>query len=263
MIISKIRLPTDPTNVNAIGLSRTNVINSVENILRRLQTNYIDLLQIDGWDYSVHVKEIVRVLDELLMSGKVRNMGLCDFKGWQLQKMLDTCRVLNKHKFVCFQGEYNLLSRGCEMEVVDVCLNETLGFIAYSPFKYGFLTNEYERVQSQYSSIQIQPQEGTRLEATSGNVSNLSSMGEPFEIMKSNPAFRPLLNKIQEIAVRHNLPLESIALRWVLQKEFVSTVVLGVDTVEELECNMKVLTDFQLTEQEVQEKINKIIILIV
>jgi len=255
VIITKMRLPTDPANVNAIGLSRTNVITSVEESLRRLQTNYINFLQIDGWDHTVHVKEVVRILDELLMSGKVRNIGVCDFKGWQLQRMIDTSKYLNKHNFTCFEGEYNLLSRGCEMEVVDVCLNHDLGFIAYSPFKYGFLagSSEYQHGQQQTSVTPASSDEAASVPATATSpplVSFESAMGEPFEIMKKNPCYRTLYNSIQSIANSHNIAMSQIALRWVLQKEFVSTVVIGVDNVKELEECMRVLTDFQLTEQE-------------
>jgi len=243
VIITKIRLPTDSNNVNAVGLGRNHVIQSVESCLRRLQTNYIDLLQIEGWDYSVDVKEIVRICDELLMSGKIRNMGLCDFKGWQLQRMIDTSTLLNKHKFACFQGEYNLLSRGCEMEVVDVCLNHNLGFIAYSPFKYGFLTGQ--------TCDLTNPEEGSRLEAAvSGEIPNLSGMAEPFDIMKMNPCFNQLHQTIQQIASSRNFSISDIALRWVLQQEFVSTVVIGVNNIQELEDNMRALTEFELTEDE-------------
>jgi aryl-alcohol dehydrogenase-like predicted oxidoreductase len=200
VIISKICLPTDPTNVNSIGLSRSNVINSVENILRRLQTNYIDLLQIDGWDYTVHVNEIIRVYDELLMSGKVRNFGVCDFKAWQLQNIIDKSKMLNKHRIASYQGEYSLLSRGSEMEVVDVCLNHGLGFIAYSPFKYGFLTDTY----ANQTNIE-QPEQGTRLESTAGPHTNLSSMGEPFELAKYNPAFKNLFCALKCIAKNRSM----------------------------------------------------------
>ena len=182
------RLPTDPDagNVSSIGLSRSNVISSIENSLKRLQTNYIDFLQVDGWDHTVHVKEIIRVLDELLMSGKVRNIGVCDFKGWQLQRMIDTSKYLNKHSFSCFEGEYNLLSRGCEMEVVDVCLNHDLGFIAFSPFKYGFLSNP----------PQYQPETPRYESATEFS----TQMEEPFEIMRRNPCYQSLFNSIQNIS---------------------------------------------------------------
>jgi len=209
------------------------VICAVEESLRRLQSKYIDLLQIDGWDYTVDVKEVVRIFDELLMSGKVINMGVCDFKGWQLQRMLDTTKRLNKHHFSVFEGEYNLLSRGCEMEVVDVCLNEQLGFIAYSPFKYGFLTDQQQHIDT-----------------TSSNQQNLA---EPFEQMRSNPCYKQLYNSMQRIASERNVSLSDIALKWVLEKEFVSTVVVGVRDINELEQAMSVLTDFQLTQDEMIE----------
>lgn len=197
VIITKIGLPTDPNtkNVCSIGLSRANVISSIERSLKNLQTNYIDFLQVDGWDHTVHIKTIIRVLDEMVMSGKVRNIGVCDFKGWQLQRMIDTSKYLNKNAFSCFQGEYNLLTRGGEMEVVDVCLNHDLGFIAFSPFKYGFLS----------SPSQYQPAVPT-YQSTSESAFS-TQMEEPFEIMRRNPCFQSVFSAIQNISnSRSELP---------------------------------------------------------
>jgi len=143
-----------------------------------------------------------------------------------------------------------------------VCLNERLGFIAYSPFKYGFLTdnqfnyntNEPQQTQQQQEEQPIGTQQ-TQQETAQHSIpslanSNLSIVGEPFEIMKTNPCFKQLYSTIQSISSTHNISMLQIALRWVLQKEFVSTVVIGVNDVEELEESMRVLTEFELTEEE-------------
>jgi aryl-alcohol dehydrogenase-like predicted oxidoreductase len=85
-------MPTDPTNLNSAGLSRHNIIFAVQQSLERLQTDYIDLLQLDGWDANVSVTDTVRHLNDLIRSQKVNYFGVCDFKGWQFQKFIDTCK---------------------------------------------------------------------------------------------------------------------------------------------------------------------------
>jgi aryl-alcohol dehydrogenase-like predicted oxidoreductase len=88
--MTKIRMPTnDSSDVNSCGLSRNNIIDSVEECLNRLQTDHIDLLQINGWDTSVSTFDLVKDLDDLVRSGKVRYIGCCDLKAWQLQKLID------------------------------------------------------------------------------------------------------------------------------------------------------------------------------
>jgi aryl-alcohol dehydrogenase-like predicted oxidoreductase len=135
IIITKVRLPTDPTNVNSGGASRNNLIHSVDESLERLQTNYIDILQLEGYDLSASISETVRHLDDLVTARKIAYFGVSDFKGWQLQKMIDVTRQMNTHKCVVASGEYNLLTRGCELEVCEVCRNEDLAFFGYAPLK--------------------------------------------------------------------------------------------------------------------------------
>ena len=134
-LITKLRLPTDPTNLNSGGLSRNNIITSVNHSLKRLRTSYLDMLMLDGWDDTVNVNDLVRHLDDLVRCDKIRYYGVCDVKAWQLQKLIDAARHLNLHKCVCYMGEFNLLTRGCEAEIVEVCKNERIGFFGYSPFK--------------------------------------------------------------------------------------------------------------------------------
>lgn len=91
-VITKVRMPVDPDNINSGGLSRANLIDSVKESLKRLRTDYIDMLMLNGWDPTVSIHETVRDLDDLVRNGFVRYIGVCDFKGWQLQKFIDASK---------------------------------------------------------------------------------------------------------------------------------------------------------------------------
>lgn len=246
-LITKIRMPTDPQNINSGGLSLNNIINSVETCLKRLNTNYIDLLQINGWDPTVSVFETVKNLENLIHRGLVRYIGVCDLKGWQIQKLIDYSRMGMTHKPVCYEGEYNLLTRGVECEIVDICRHEHIGFFAYSPLKYGYITDEYNAKSDS-------PVKGSRIEAASRDRPNLAAMAEPFEEIEKNPQYSKLLDVCQRIGKEKNLTTAQIGLLWVLQQSFVTSVVTGVSSVKELEENMSCLSsDVMLTQEEMCE----------
>lgn len=235
ILIDKIRMPVDVDNINSVGLSRNHIIESVNRSLKRLRTSYIDILMINGWDETVSMFETVRHLNDLITSGKVMYIGVCDFKAWQLQKFVDIGRVLNLHKCVCYMGEYNLMTRGCEWEIFDICRNEKIAFISYSPLKYGFLT-------SNYSSTSQQAVEGSRIEAASGDKPNLAAMAEPFNEMIRNPVYGRVMDSCEKISQRTGLSISQVAILWCLQKGLVTSVVIGMSNLQELEENMKILS---------------------
>lgn len=245
-IIDKVRMPLDPTDVNSGGLSRAHILDTVRRSLKHLRTDYIDMFMLNGWDPTVSVHETVRHLNELIENGLVRYIGVCDFKGWQLQKFIDAARMMNMHKCVCYMGEYNLLTRGLEWEVIDVCRTERIGFFAYAPFKYGFLTKLYNPESSE-------PIEGTRIQSAT-ETPNLVSMAQPFEEMRSNPIYEALLNVCQRIGRARNLTNSQIALLWSLQRGFVTSCVIGISSTQELDESMSLLSgDVTLTCQEMME----------
>jgi aryl-alcohol dehydrogenase-like predicted oxidoreductase len=85
-------MPVDPENINSGGLSRAHIIDSVKQSLKRLRTDYVDMLMLNGWDPTVSIHETVRHLNDLVRDGFIRYIGVCDFKGWQLQKFIDSAR---------------------------------------------------------------------------------------------------------------------------------------------------------------------------
>ena len=118
---------------NDEGLTRKHILHGVENSLRRLQTDYIDLYQVHLWDPATPLEETLGTLNHLVESGKVRYLGVSNYKGWQLQKAIDLSKQMGWEPFLSLQPLYNLLDRSIEWELVEVCQNEGLGIIPWSP----------------------------------------------------------------------------------------------------------------------------------
>jgi len=245
-LITKIRMPIDTENMNSVGLSRRHLIAGVEKSLLRLQTDWIDMLVLNGWDNSVSYNETARNLDDLVRSDKIRYIGIADVRGWQLQKFIDAAKFSNLHRCVSYMGEYNLLTRGLEWEVLEVCKNERIGFIAYSPTKYGFLSNE-----TQQSGLQA-PLAGTRVGAS--NSKNLAAMAESFNSLRRNPVNMNTLQYCSLLSRKYNVSVSQIAIQWLLQSGVVTSVCVGVESVDELEQNMScLLGEFLLSEEDMNE----------
>ncbi|MGA2080373.1 MAG: aldo/keto reductase [Holophaga sp.] len=127
------------------GLSRKHILRAVEDSLRRLQTDYIDLYQAHHTDPDTPVDETLRAMDDLVRSGKVRYVGCSNFQAWELCKALWTSDRLGLARFDCVQPRYNLLFRQAEDELLPLCREEEVGVVAYNPMAGGFLTGKYRR----------------------------------------------------------------------------------------------------------------------
>src|SRR6266487_1594507 len=119
VIATKVRFPMGE-GPNDVGLSRKHILSSVDQSLRRLGTEYIDLYQVHCWDNVTPLEETLSTLDSLVQSGKVRYIGASNYTGWQLQRASDLCRANGWERFVCLQPLYNLLDRVIEWEVLPV-----------------------------------------------------------------------------------------------------------------------------------------------
>ncbi len=130
---------------NRVGLSRKHLLHAVEDSLRRLGTDYLDLYQVHCWDPGTPLEETLSTLNQLVLQGKVRYIGVSNFKAYQLQKAIDLSRANGWEVMACLQPLYNLLDRTIEWELVEVCQNEGLGIIPWSPLRGGWLTGRYRR----------------------------------------------------------------------------------------------------------------------
>jgi aryl-alcohol dehydrogenase-like predicted oxidoreductase len=240
--VSKINLwPVDEQNINSAGFSRTNIINTVRNSLKRLRTGYVDLLLLNGWDETVDVTELVRDMDQLARTDKIRYFGVSDMKAWQAQKIIDVARMCDMHRCVCYAGEYNLLTRGCEWEVKDVCKSERIGFLAYAPLKYGLLTDKFREKTCEPGQLRLP-----------------ASMGHVINELTNNETYKELMRACREIGEERNWSVQRVALMWTLQSGFVTSMVVSVSSRDELDECMRVVDEGEYLTYEEMERLEKV-----
>ncbi len=227
VIATKVRFPTGD-GPNDIGLSRKHILAGVENSLRRLNTDYIDIYQVHCWDSATRLEETLSTLDNLVRSGKVRYLGASNFAGYQLQKAIDLSRQMGWEQFTCLQPLYNLLDREVEWELVPVCQNEGLGIIPWSPLRGGWLAGKYHRGMNS-------PTDGTRVKTASEN-----NWGESWQ-RYANEHTWCVLDALFAVAEEVGKTPAQVALNWVLHRPGVTSPIIGVRTMEQLEDNLGAL----------------------
>jgi aryl-alcohol dehydrogenase-like predicted oxidoreductase len=210
---------------NDIGLSRKHILSAVKDSLHRLGTDYIDLYQVHAWDPGTPLEETLSTLNDLVREGLVRYIGASNFKGWQLQKAIDVSRKNGWESFVCLQPQYNLLCRATEWELIDVCVNEGLGVIPWSPLRGGWLSGKYTRDM-------VKPPEKTRV-----GEAEKQGWGESWSKYNNDFTWN-VLDVLYEIADEVEKTPAQVALNWLLQRPGVTAPIIGARTMEQLEINI-------------------------
>lgn len=212
-------------SVNDEGLSRKHIMASVDNSLRRLGTDYIDLYQIHSWHSESPIYETLHTLNQLVQVGKVRYIGASNVSGWQLQKMVDFSLYQGWEPFSCLQPLYNLLDRGIEWELVPVCLNEGIGIIPWSPLRGGWLTGKYQRGMTQ-------PPAGTRVDEASKK-----NWGENWDKYNTEHTWK-VIDMLLDIAKSNRKTPAQVALKWLLQQPGITAPIIGARNLEQLKDNL-------------------------
>jgi aryl-alcohol dehydrogenase-like predicted oxidoreductase len=210
---------------NDLGLSRKHILAGVEASLNRLDTDYIDLYQIHGWDPGTPLEEVLQTLDSLVQSGMVRYIGASNVTAWQLQKAVDFSRCNGWEPFSCLQPLYNLLDRELEWDLVPVCLNEGVGIIPWSPLRGGWLSGKYQR------GMQAPP-EGTRVEEAEKR--GWSESWKEY----ANERTWSIIDTMLAISEETGKSAAQIALRWLLQMPGVTAPIIGARRMEHLDDNL-------------------------
>jgi len=218
VLATKVRMRT-ADHPNGAGISRKHILNGVEESLKRLQTDYIDLYQVHVWDHATPIEETMRALDDLVTSGKVRYIGCSNFLAWQLMKSLG-CSELNRYvRFISIQPQYSLVSREMDREMISLCLEENVGIIPWAPLGGGFLTGRY-----------------TREEPTSGRLT--SKIGESAWALRATERNFAILDKVIAVASELGKTPAQVALHWLKQREGITSPIFGASTLEQFDDNM-------------------------
>jgi aryl-alcohol dehydrogenase-like predicted oxidoreductase len=224
VIATKVRFPMG-NGPNDVGLSRHHILWAVEESLRRLGTDYIDLYQVHCWDRGAPLEETLRTLDSLVRSGKVRYIGASNYTGWQLQKAVDLSRQHGWEPFTCLQPLYNLLDRTMEWELTPVCQNEGIGVIPWSPLRGGWLSGKYRRGMAA-------PGEGTRVDTA-----EKQGWSESWSAY-ANERTWSVLDVLFAVADEAKKTPAQVALNWLLQQPGVTAPIIGARTMTHLEDNL-------------------------
>lgn len=205
-------------DVNDQGLSRHHIMNAVENSLRRLQTDYIDLYQMHAFEPEVRQEETLRALDDLVHQGKVRYVGVSNYPAWRLAEALWISDVHNLVRYESLQPHYNLVHRAeFERELQPLCLAYGVGVIPYSPLGGGFLTGKYRRDAPLPESDRA------------ANIQRRYMNEQGFNAV----------DRLEEIGGGHGATIAQTAIAWVLANPAVDSAIIGANSVAQLEETMK------------------------
>jgi len=224
IIATKVRFPMGE-GPNDVGLSRKHIMSGVENSLRRLQTEYIDLYQVHCWDETTPLEETLSTLNNLVNSGKVRYIGVSNYTAWQLQKAIDISRHNGWEAFVCLQALYNLLDRDIELALLPVCENEGLGLMCWSPLRGGWLTGKFRRGMAA-------PPDGTRVKTAEEK-----GWSESWSTYATEHTWK-IIDELLAVAKEAGKTPAQVALNWLLNRPGVTCPIIGARTMEQFDDNM-------------------------
>ena len=206
---------------NDVGSSRFHLLKSVDASLRRLQTDYIDLFQLHGFDAVAPVEETLSTLDGLVRCGKIRYLGCSNFSGWHLMKSLATSDKFGWSRYVAHQAYYSLVGRDYELELMPLAADQTVGAVISSPLGWGRLTGKIRRGQPLPEQSRLQ----SKL---------VKDIGPP---VPDEHVFK-VVDAIDAVARETGKTVPQIALNWLLQRATVATVIVGARNEEQLRQNL-------------------------
>lgn len=228
VIATKVYFPMRK-DANSPGLSRKAIMTEIDNSLQRLGTDYVDLYQIHRWDYSTPVEETLEALNDLIKAGKVLYIGASSMYAWQFSKALHTADLKGWSRFISMQNHYNLIYREEEREMINLCKEEDVGIIPWSPLARGRLARAWGTAGS--TSRSQTDQYGKKL----------------YSIMEE--ADRHVVERVSELAAKHNISQAQISLAWLMQKPAVTAPIIGATHFDHLDDAVKALS-VKLTEEE-------------
>lgn len=215
---------------NGSGLSRKHILHEVDASLKRLQTDYIDLYQIHGFDALTPMEEIVDTLDSLVKSGKVRYLGCSNLAAWHIMKAVGYATYHRLAKFQSLQAYYTIAGRDLEREIVPLLSDQKMGLLVWSPLAGGLLSGKYKRSG--------ESEEGAR------------RANFDFPPVNKDRAF-DILDVLEPMAQEKGASVAQLALAWLLHQPVVTSVIIGANKPEQLDDNLKSV-EIAFTAEELQ-----------
>jgi 1-deoxyxylulose-5-phosphate synthase len=230
VVASKVYFPMR-ADVNGRGLSRKAIMTEIDNSLRRLGMDYVDLYQIHRWDYDTPIQETLEALHDVVKSGKARYIGASSMFAWQFCKALYLADLHSWTRFISMQPHYNLLNREEEREMLPLCLGEGIGVLPWSPLARGRLARGWE---TQTSTVRGQTDEYGK---------KLYSRTEDLD--------KQVVDCVGEIAKARGVSRAEIALAWLLHKPAVTAPIVGATKLHHLEEGVAAM-DVKLSKAEIE-----------
>ncbi len=200
---------------NERGSSRFHITNAVNDSLKRLETDYIDVYFMHGFDSNTPIEETLRTLDNLVSSGKVRYIGCSNFTAWQLMKSLSVSEKHNFEKYVIYQGYYSLIGRDYEQELMPLIKDQDMGLMVWSPLGWGRLTGKIRRNQP----------------LADGRIQSGGAVGSP---PVDDEYLYTVVDALERIANETGKTISQVAINWLVQQDTVSNIVIGARNEQQL-----------------------------
>jgi aryl-alcohol dehydrogenase-like predicted oxidoreductase len=221
VIATKVYFPMRKDDPNSQGLSRKAIQREIDDSLRRLGTDYVDLYQIHRWDYGTPIEETLEALNDVVKAGKARYIGASSMHAWQFAKALYLSDLHGWARFASMQPHYNLLYREEEREMLPLCEAEGIGVIPWSPQARGRLTRPWKSAETERTKS--------------------DNYGKTL-YQASEDADREVVDRVAEIAAARGLPMARIALAWMLGKGAITAPIVGATKGGQLEDAVASLT---------------------
>jgi aryl-alcohol dehydrogenase-like predicted oxidoreductase len=199
---------------NGGGLSRKEIFFELDESLKRLETDYVDLYQIHRWDKTVPIEETLEALNDVVRAGKVRYIGASSMWAWQFSKALHLSEKHGWAKFVTMQPHYNLMYREEEREMLPLCQDQGVGVIPWSPLARGKLTRPWESETTKRSE---------------------TDQYSKVIYTKTAEADKSIVERVQQVAGARGVPMAQVALAWMLTKPAITAPIVGATKVHHLE----------------------------
>jgi aryl-alcohol dehydrogenase-like predicted oxidoreductase len=198
---------------NGGGLSRKHILAEIDNSLKRLGMDYVDLYIIHRWDYDTPIEETMTALNDVVKAGKARYIGASAMYAWQFQKALHTSEKFGLTRFVSMQNHWNLLYREEEREMAPLCIDSKIACTPYSPLASGKLARDWSETTERSRTDKI-------LAMKYGSTEDVD---------------KPIVDRVAELAAKYGVPMSFISTAWLMQKEPVATPIIGATKVSHIE----------------------------